>query len=101
MRAAGFLALCLLTACGGAPSGGTSAATRSVAGAVSGGGTCPTPDPVRDGPLVDAIRAGNAAALRAVLARDGTDARAAAALALIEGKRPEANEAACFAPYLT
>ncbi|WP_179380190.1 hypothetical protein [Jannaschia marina] len=88
----------LLMACGGGTTtGGTSPA---VARAVSTGGTCPAPDPVRDGPLVDAIRTGNAAPIDAALARDPADARALAARAVLTGARPDPDHAACFAPYL-
>ena len=90
---AGLLAL---AACGGgAPAG--PAAPRAVAAAT---GTCPAPDPIRDGPLVDAIRARDATPVRAALARDGGDTRARAALAVITGDGAvDPAEAACFAPY--
>ncbi|MEM8851140.1 MAG: hypothetical protein AAGE03_14035 [Pseudomonadota bacterium] len=65
-------------------------------------GTCPSPDPIRDGPLVDAIRADDATSVEAQLARNPGDARARAALVLISGQGPlDENEAACFVPYLT
>ena len=85
-----------LAACGVAPSG-----NPSVARAVSaGGGICPDPDPVRDGPLVDAIRADDATSVEAALARAPDDPRARAAFAVISGEgRPDPNQAACFAPY--
>ncbi len=95
MKAVAILAVVALAGCGGGPSGG-GAALRSV----SLGGTCPAPDPVRDGPLVDAIRRGDAGPVRAALVRNAGDTRAAAALAVIGGGRPDADEAACFAPYL-
>ena len=97
IRASAFLVmLAALTACGG-PNDAGSSATRIAAA----GGTCPDADPVRDGPLVDAIRLSDAAGVRARLAADPGDARAQAALALITGQgRPDADQAACFAPYL-
>lgn len=94
MRAALPL-LILLAACGG----GNSPAPRAVA---QSDGACPSPDPVRDGPLVDAIRLDDPAPLRERLARDPDDARAAAALAVVTGRGPvDPDQAACFAPYLT
>ncbi|MGB3556832.1 MAG: hypothetical protein WBA25_19575, partial [Jannaschia sp.] len=62
---------------------------------------CPDPDPSRDGPLVDAIRADDPRPVQAALARDPGDVRARAALAVISGQgRPDPAQAACFAPYL-
>lgn len=98
MRGLVVLALLTLASCGGVPPGGTASLARAVA---SGGGTCPAPDPVRDGPLVDAIQTRDAGPVRAALSRDAADARARAALAVLEGQRPDPDEAACFAPYLT
>ncbi|WGH77754.1 hypothetical protein [Jannaschia ovalis] len=96
-RAAALLAIASLAGCGGAAD--APAVARMSA---SDGGVCPAPDPVRDGPLVDAIRQGDPAPLRAALARDPSDARAAAALAVVTGRGPvDADQAACFAPYLT
>ena len=82
------LALAALAGCGGPATG------------VPGGGTCPSPDPVRDGPLVDAIRLETPAPVAAILARDPSDIRARAALDIISGARPDRDQAACFAPYL-
>jgi hypothetical protein len=98
MRSTPFVLLpLLLAACAATPGGGN----PSVARALAAGGTCPAPDPVRDGPLVDAIRLDDATTVEAILARDPGDARARAALALISGQgRPDPDEAACFAPYL-
>ncbi|CTQ48652.1 hypothetical protein [Jannaschia donghaensis] len=92
-------AVLAVSACGGgAPSSGTSPSTLR---AVSGGATCPSPDPARDGPLVDAIRTGDAAPISAALARDPSDERATAAQAIVSGRgTADPNQAACFAPYL-
>ncbi|MEM7643946.1 MAG: hypothetical protein AAF366_15675 [Pseudomonadota bacterium] len=86
----------LLAACTAVPPGNPSVSRVS---AVSSG-TCPSPDPVRDGPLVDAIRADDATSVAAQLARDPSDVRARAALVLISGEGTlDENEAACFTPY--
>lgn len=99
IRALPLLVCLALTACGGG--GPSSSASPAALRAVSGGGSCPSPDPVRDGPLVDAIRTGNAAPIDAALARDPADARAAAARAVLTGRgTADADQAACFAPYL-
>lgn len=89
-----LIVLALLAACGG-PS--TPAAPRA---ATSDGGICPDPDPIRDGPMVDAIRADDPRTPRAALALSPNDARAQAALAIITGRStPDRNQTACFAPY--
>lgn len=94
MKALAVLALLGLAACGGS---GATAPARAVAA----GGVCPDADPARDGPLVDAIRTGDARPVQAALARDPADARARAALAIVTGQgRPDPDQAACFAPYL-
>lgn len=95
MRAAALgLVLAALAGCGAPPGG---AATRAAAA----GGLCPDPDPVRDGPLVDAIRRGDARAVEAALARDPGDRRAAAAALILAGRSgADPDQAACFAPYL-
>lgn len=97
LRPLGLVSLLALTACGGAaPSSGD-----AVAGVRLAAGTCPSPDPVRDGPLVDAIRTGNSVPIEAALARDPGDIRAAAALAIVTRQgTPDPSQAACFAPYL-
>ncbi|WP_299814432.1 hypothetical protein [uncultured Jannaschia sp.] len=93
MRGATLLAIALLSACGGASAPVTEAA---------GPGLCPDPDPVRDGPYVDAIRQGDRATVEAALARDPTDPRALAARAIVTGRgRPDPAQADCFAPYLS
>ena len=97
--AAAIAALSVLTACGGAPTGNPSVARVAN---LTAGGTCPDADPVRDGPFVDAIRRDDATVVEARLARDPGDLRARAALAIISGQgRADADQAACFAPYLT
>ncbi|MEL6588221.1 MAG: hypothetical protein AAFY65_03495 [Pseudomonadota bacterium] len=89
-----------MSACGGgapAPSGNASVARAERVGS----GVCPSPDPTRDGPLVDAIRRDDARSVEALLARTPEDTRARAALAVISGQgTPDPNEVACFAPYL-
>ena len=95
MRGLLFLALVSLTACGG---GGATPGAAPMARAVAGGGTCPDADPVRDGPLVDAIRTRDRAALERAAASG--EPRAVAALALLRGQAADRDQAACFAPYL-
>ncbi|SDY66098.1 hypothetical protein SAMN05444004_102265 [Jannaschia faecimaris] len=92
------LALVSLAACGGsASSGGETAAARTLS---FGGGTCPDPDPVRDGPFVDAIRTGDARPVEAILAQRPDDPRALAAQAIITARPPpDPAQAACFSPY--
>jgi hypothetical protein len=93
-----FPLLPLLAACVDAGAGNPSVA-RAVA---AGDGLCPSPDPARDGPLVDAIRADDATAVEALLVREPSDTRARAALAVISGRGTvDPDEAACFAPYLS
>lgn len=99
IRALGVLSVLTLAACGGAGPGASTA--DGVAGLALARGTCPSPDPVRDGPLVDAIRTGDAAPIRAALAANPGDPRATAALAIVTRQgTPDPSEAACFAPYL-
>ncbi|UWQ17646.1 hypothetical protein [Jannaschia sp. M317] len=96
MRLMIILTALMLTACGGGGNGPTPRA----APALASGGTCPDPDPVRDGPLVDAIRTGNAAPIQTALARDPADPRALAAQAVLTGRgAADPAQAACFAPY--
>ena len=93
MRGAALLAVALLSACGGGSMPPMEA---------SGPSLCPDPDPVRDGPFVDAIRLDDLAAIDAALARDPDDPRALAARAIVTGRgRPDPAQADCFAPYLT
>ena len=90
----------LLAACAGgnATIPGNPSVSRAVAG---GDGVCPDPDPSRDGPFVDAIRADDATAVEAALARSPGDPRAATALAIISGRGTvDPDQAACFVPYL-
>ena len=92
-----LLTVTLLVGCGGAPAGNPSIAR----GVAVGGGTCPDADPVRDGPLVDAIRRDDAGPVEARLASNPGDPRAQAALVLISGRgQADPDQAACFAPYL-
>ncbi len=96
-RLCAVLLIVALAAC--APPAGNPSAARTAS--LSAGGTCPDADPVRDGPLVDAIRRDDATPVQATLARTPGDPRALAALAIISGQgRPDADQAACFAPYL-
>lgn len=87
----------VLAACGApAPTGGG----RAPAAIAAGSGVCPDPDPVRDGPLVDAIRTGSVGPIDATLARNPSDARAVAAKAVVDGRTSaDPNQLACFAPY--
>ena len=94
--------LAALVACGGTGGSDHSGRAVQISGPALAGGVCPSPDPVRDGPLVDAIRTGNRAPIEAALTRDPADARALAAQAIVTRRgTPDADQAACFAPYLT